>query len=51
MDARARLQYKHAVHKVQKSLVAASELTIAAHGFKINPCAEPPLQKGWTALH
>ena len=39
------LQYIQAVHKVQKSLVAAFELTIAACGFKINSCAARGVKK------
>jgi len=39
------LQYIHAVHKVQKSLVAALRLTIAARSFNINPYAARGVKK------
>jgi len=46
------LQYTNAVHKVQKRLVAAFELIVVVHGFKITPCAARGVNKvgHWTAL-
>ena len=39
------MQYIHAVQKVQQSLDAAFEVTIADRSFKINPCTARSIKK------